>query len=93
MFLCTSVLKIRLIREISGLLLLQQKQQIVLRLVKQFYPQLEVLLVRVQFQQFQQLVAKFNVIKHQSVSSRGDRYLSHRSRHTQVPVPATSWFC
>ena len=21
--------------------------------------------------------------------SRGDRYLSHRSRHTQVPVPAT----
>ena len=24
-------------------------------------------------------------------SSRGDRYLSHRSRHTQVPVPATTW--
>ena len=23
--------------------------------------------------------------------SRGDRYLSHRSRHTQVPVPATTW--
>ena len=22
-------------------------------------------------------------------SSRGDRYLSHSSRHTQVPVPAT----
>ena len=22
--------------------------------------------------------------------SRGDRYLSHRSRHTQVPVPATT---
>jgi hypothetical protein len=25
--------------------------------------------------------------------SRGDRYLSHRSRHTQVPVPATSSRC
>ena len=25
-----------------------------------------------------------------AVGSRGDRYLSHRSRHTQVPVPATS---
>ena len=24
-------------------------------------------------------------------SSRGDRYLSHSSRHTQVPVPATTW--
>ena len=24
------------------------------------------------------------------VNSRGDRYLSHRSRHTQVPVPATN---
>ena len=24
--------------------------------------------------------------------SRGDRYLSHRSRHTQVPVPATTCF-
>jgi hypothetical protein len=23
-------------------------------------------------------------------SSRGDRYLSHSSRHTQVPVPATT---
>jgi hypothetical protein len=23
------------------------------------------------------------------MNSRGDRYLSHRSRHTQVPVPAT----
>ena len=50
--------------------LLQQKQQIVLCLVKQFYPQLEVLLVRVQFQQFHQLAAQFNIIKHQSVRSR-----------------------
>ena len=25
-----------------------------------------------------------------SLNSRGDRYLGHSSRHTQVPVPATS---
>jgi hypothetical protein len=31
------------------------------------------------------------VSQHSStIGSRGDRYLSHRSRHTQVPVPATT---
>ena len=55
--------------------LLQQKQQIVLRLVKQFYPQLEVLLFRIKFQQFYQLVAKLNVIEQQTVRSRLELHL------------------
>ena len=29
------------------------------------------------------------IFDHEDHGSRGDRYLSHSSRHTQVPVPAT----
>ena len=32
----------------------------------------------------------FYFVSDSGASSRGDRYLSHSSRHTQVPVPATT---
>ena len=38
------------------------------------------------------ILADQNDINESTRGSRGDRYLSHRSRHTQVPVPATSRF-